>query len=185
MKNRPSNSVVCAACCFLLTGASALAQSGSGRSGKDAQFAKEAAIGGMVEVELGKLASSKASSDKVKQFGQKMVDDHSKANNELKAVADKNQMTLPTELDAKHKAVVNKLSGLSGGQFDKAYVAMMVKDHDKDVADFQQEANSGTNSDLKSFASKTLPTLQEHDRMIKDISANVNSTSGGSTARQE
>lgn len=139
----------------------------------DTRFAKEAAIGGMTEVELGKLAASKGSSDKVKQFGQKMVDDHTKAADELKSVAAKNRMTLPTSLDAKHKAMVDKMSAMSGAAFDNAYVAMMVKDHDKDVMDFKNESENGSNADIKSFATKTLPTIQEHDRMIKEIKSGM------------
>lgn len=138
-------------------------------SGADKKFVMEAADGGMAEVELGKLATSKASDQKVKDFGQKMVDDHTKANNDLKAVAQSKSITLPTSVSAKNKALMDKLSGMSGAAFDQAYVAAMVKDHKKDVADFQKEANGGKDADVKGFASKTLPTLQEHLKMIQDI----------------
>lgn len=141
----------------------------------DMRFAREAAIGGLAEVELGKLATQKASSDKVKQFGQKMVDDHSKANDELKSIAGKNGMTLPTALDGKHKSMIDKMSALSGDQFDQAYVKAMVKDHDKDVSEFQDESNNGNNPDLKNWAAKALPTLQEHDRMIREIKSGMGS----------
>ena len=138
-------------------------------SSSDKKFVMEAADGGMVEVELGKLAASKATDQKVKDFGQKMVDDHTKANNELKTVAQSKNVTLPAAVGAKNKALMDKLSAMSGASFDKAYVAAMVKDHKKDVADFQKEANGGKDTDVKGFASKTLPTLQEHLKMIQDI----------------
>ena len=127
----------------------------------DTRFAKDAAMGGMTEVEMGKLAVKNGSSDKVKQFGQRMIDDHTKAADQLKSVAAKHNITLPTELDAKHKAVVDKYSALTGTAFDRAYMKDMVKDHETDVAEFQKEANAGTNYDLKNWAGTTLPTLQE------------------------
>jgi putative membrane protein len=146
-------------------------------SSADMKFAKEAAMGGMLEVELGKTAVKNASSDKVKEFGQRMVTDHSKANEELKSIAAKDNITLPTELDAKHKAMVDKYSAMSGTAFDRAYMRDMVKDHQMDVADFQKEANSGSNYDLKNWAGKTLPTLQEHLRIAKETDSSLSSTS--------
>lgn len=145
------------------------------KSNADTKFATEAALGGMLEVEMGKVATQKASDEKVKQFGQRMVDDHTKANDDLKSIAAKNSMTLPTELDAKHKATLDRFSAMSGAAFDKAYVQDMIKDHQKDIADFQKEANSGSNDDLKSFASKTLPTLQDHLKMIQETNASMRS----------
>ncbi len=136
----------------------------------DKKFAKEAAMGGLMEVELGKVASQKASSDAVKQFGQKMVDDHSKANDELKQVASQENLTLPTSLDKKHQAMVDKMSAMQGPAFDKAYVKDMVKDHEKDVKEFQNESENGTDPNIKQFATKTLPVLQGHLQSIKDIS---------------
>lgn len=144
-------------------------------SSMDKKFVMEAADGGMAEVQLGKLAASKATDQKVKDFGQRMVDDHTKANTELMSIAGTKGITPPADVSAKHKAMMNKLSGMSGAAFDKAYVAEMVKDHRKDVADFQKEANNGKDSDVKAFASKTLPTLQEHLKMIEDISSGMKS----------
>jgi len=146
-------------------------------SAADKQFAMKAAQGGMAEVELGKLAADKGKSDDVKQFGQHMVDDHSKANDQLKSVAQQKNITLPTDLSAKDKALKNKLSGMSGDQFDKAYMAAMVKDHKTDIAEFQKEANSGKDSDIKNFASQTLPTLKDHLKMAQDANAKVSGTS--------
>jgi putative membrane protein len=136
----------------------------------DAKFAMEAAMGGMAEVELGRIAAQKGASDEVRQFGQRMVDDHSKANEQLMQVASSKGWTLPTALDAKHQAEMQKMSALSGEAFDKAYVKMMVKDHKKDVAEFQKESTRGADPDVKAFATATLPTLQEHLQMIQRIS---------------
>jgi putative membrane protein len=139
----------------------------------DSDFVRKAAQGGMAEVELGRLATSKASNEKVKQFGQRMVDDHSKANNELKEVASRKGVTLPTSLDAKDQSTKDKLSKLSGAEFDKAYMEDMVKDHKTDVSEFRKESNSGSDPDVKSFASKTLPTLEEHLKLAEDTLAQV------------
>jgi putative membrane protein len=142
-------------------------------TGADSRFATKAAAGGMAEVKLGELAQKNASSPDVKAFGQKMVDDHSKAGDKLKTIASKNNLNLPSSMDAKDQAVYDRLSKLQGADFDRAYMQDMVKDHKTDVAEFQKEANSGKNADLKSFASDTLPTLQEHLKMAQDTAAKV------------
>ncbi|MGI8641011.1 MAG: DUF4142 domain-containing protein [Pyrinomonadaceae bacterium] len=136
-------------------------------SSADKEFMTKAAQGGMVEVKLGELAASKGQSVDVKAFGQKMVADHGKANDELKALAAGKGVTLPTDVNSEQKEMYDKLSKLSGAAFDKEYVAEMVKDHEKDVAEFQKQADSGTDSDVKAFATKTLPTLKSHLEMIK------------------
>jgi putative membrane protein len=146
---------------------------GSGRTSSDTKFAMEAAVGGMEEVELGRLAAQKGASDEVRQFGQHMVDDHSKANDDLMQVASGKGWALPTALDAKHQADVQKLSAMSGEAFDREYVKMMVKDHKKDVSEFQKESMRGADADVKSFATRTLPTLQEHLQMIQRIDAKM------------
>jgi putative membrane protein len=143
----------------------------------DKKFVKDAAMGGMIEVELGKLAQQKASSDAVKQFGQKMVDDHSKANDELKQVASKQNFTVPDSLDSKHQSRITKLGKLSGTDFDRAYIKDQLKDHEEDVKKFGLEAQSGSNNDVKSFAAKTLPTLQQHLQQIKTLSKSDSSMS--------
>lgn len=143
----------------------------------DKKFLKDAAIGGIAEVELGKLATQKASSDAVKQFGQKMVDDHSKANDALKQVASQEGVTVPDSLDAKQQARVDKLSKLSGADFDKAYVKDQLKDHRKDVSEFKREADNGSNANIKNFAAKTLPVLEEHLSIVKNLNKNAKATS--------
>ncbi len=161
-----------------------------GGASADAKFAMTAAMGGMAEVELGRLAAQKGASDEVRQFGQRMVDDHTKANEQLMQLASSKGITLPAALDPKHQAEAQRLSALSGDRFDREYVKMMVKDHKKDVGEFQKEAARGADPDFKSFAATTLPTLQGHLRMIQRISdkmalrksghlRNTNSNAGG------
>jgi putative membrane protein len=154
----------------------------SGLSSPDRQFAMDVAMDGMTEVELGRLATQQGASDSVKQFGQRMVDDHTKANNDLMQWASTSGVTLPTTLDAKHQAMVTKMTALSGAAFDKAYAKSMVSDHTKAVAMFQKEADKGSDSGLKSFAATTLPTLQEHLTMARALSTgNGNGSTNAST----
>jgi len=134
----------------------------------DHSFIMKAAQGGLAEVQLGKLASDKASSEQVKQFGQKMVDDHGKANDELKSIAQSKNISLPSDLDSKDKALMNRLEKLSGAQFDRAYMQAMLKDHRADVSEFRKEASAGKDPDVKAFASKTLPTLESHLQLAQD-----------------
>jgi putative membrane protein len=146
---------------------------GTTKASPDARFVREAAEGGLMEVELGRIAQEKASSQEVKDFGKRMVDDHSKANDQLKDIAAKQNIDLPTEVNSKQRQVIDRLSNLSGEQFDKAYMQHMVKDHRKDVSEFQKEAKNGKDADIKSFASNTLPTLQEHLDLAKKISGST------------
>jgi putative membrane protein len=143
----------------------------------DHNFVNEAAIGGMAEVELGNLAKEKASNPDVKSFGERMASDHGKANDELKSWAQQKNVTLPTELDAKHKATQERLAKLSGEAFDKAYMKEMVADHTHDVAAFKRESTSAKDADLKSWAGKTLPTLEDHMKLAKETNAKVAGTS--------
>ncbi len=140
---------------------------GSAMSAND--FMMEAAKGGMAEVELGRLAQKQAQNAEVKSFAQKMVQDHSNANTELKQLAGKKSVTLPADVGAENKATMDTLSKLSGAQFDKGYVDAMVKAHEKDVSLFKAQSESGTDADAKAFAAKTLPTLQMHLTMIKEM----------------
>jgi putative membrane protein len=154
------------------------AADGAALAPADKTFAMHAAQGGLAEVQMGKLAAQNASSPDVKQFGQRMVDDHGKANDELTSWASKNGVTLPTDLDAKHKADHDKLAKLSGAAFDRAYMAAMVADHNKDVADFKHASTTAKNADLKAWAAKTLPTLEEHQKMATETNAKVKGSAG-------
>ena len=142
-------------------------------SSQDQKFIKEAAQGGMMEVELGRLATQKAANADVKAFGQRMVDDHGKANEQLKSLAAQKGVTLPVALPTYMRKEMDKLSKLSGAEFDKMYMSHMVKDHKKDVAEFEKEASKADDSSLKSFAQQTLPTLREHLQMAQTIAPNV------------
>ena len=132
-------------------------------------FMTTAAESGMAEVQLGQLAAKKAQSADVKQFAQKMITDHTKANSELKQLAEKEIVSLPTELNAKHKDLMTKLQGLSGAEFDREYMKAQVEDHEKAVSLFQNQTDDGEDADIKAFASKTLPTLKSHLEMAKSI----------------
>jgi len=158
-------------------------KSGDAKGADALTFVREAAIGGLAEVELGQLAAQKASSADVKQFAQRMVTDHGKANTELKSLAQKKNITVPTELDAKHKQTIEKLSKLSGPAFDRAYMDEMRKDHKKDVSEFKQQSMKGSDPELKAWAATILPTLQEHMQMAERTHSAV-ATSGtkGSSA---
>ena len=163
-----------------MSAAPAFAQTGKATSAKapaDQTFVKNAAEGGMAEVELGKLAQQKGSSAEVKTFGQRMVDDHSKANDELKSIAQSKNITLPTDLNAKDKALRDRLDKMSGVAFDRAYMQAMVKDHRMDVNEFRHESTSGRDPDVKQFAAKTLPTLEDHLKQAQDANRAVG-TSG-------
>ena len=129
------------------------------------EFVKHAAQGGLAEVALGNLGVQKAQSDDVKQFAQRMVDDHSKANDELMDLARKQAIDIPKQMSAEQRATVDRLSKLSGAAFDREYMKAMVKDHDHDVAMFETYSQHGKDEQLKSWAAKTLPTLQDHKEM--------------------
>jgi putative membrane protein len=148
------------------------------KPGADHHFVTDAAVGGMAEVELGKVAAEKAANADVKKFGQRMADDHGKANDELKSLAQSKQITLPSAIDAKHKATIDQLSKLSGEAFDRAYVQEMLKDHQKDVAAFRAESKSGKDPEVKAWADKTLPILEDHLKMVQDLNRTAVGTSG-------
>lgn len=129
---------------------------------KTGAFATEAAGGGMMEVMLGQTAQQQAMDQRVKDFGAMMVTDHTKANNELKAIAGAKNYTLPAALPEKHQHHVDELSRKKGKDFDKAYIDMMVKDHQKDIKDFEKASKSATDTTIRSFAARTLPVLRKH-----------------------
>lgn len=139
----------------------------------DQTFVTKASQGGAAEVELGKVASSQGTSDNVKTFGQKMVDDHTKAGDALKEAASSGGFTVAAGPSAQQKSDAAKLTSMQGASFDKAYAAAMVKDHKETVALFEKEAASGSDAKLKAFAKDTLPTLREHTKMATDLKASV------------
>ncbi|WP_316831702.1 DUF4142 domain-containing protein [Pedobacter aquatilis] len=136
---------------------------------EDAKFATTAAVGGMAEVELGKMALEKSSNAQVKEFATMMVNDHGKANSELKMIAEAKNITLPTTVDDEHMKKMDELSKKQGKDFDKAYVDAMVDGHKSTLDLMQKEAKDGMDAELKTFAGKTTPVVQAHLEMINKI----------------
>ena len=134
----------------------------------DSNFMMQAAQDGMAEVQYAQMARDKASSQYVKDFADRLVKDHTAANNQLQDLATKLHVTLPMALSDKQQDEKNKLAGMNSAQFEKAFMKNQVKDHEDDIKLFQDETNKGQNADLKSFASSTLPTLQNHLDMAKN-----------------
>lgn len=187
---------------LLLAGGAAVANEPAHEKGSQSghHFFKEAAQGGMAEVALGQMAAEKGQNEAVKSFGQRMVKDHGKANDELKTLAKKEGVTLPTEMNAKDKALQQQLEKLSGAEFDREYMKEMVKDHKKDIKAFEKQANQGKDPQVKAWASQTLPTLREHlelanaaagkvgvktDAMESSSDKSTEKTSSSSEARQK
>ncbi len=137
----------------------------------DARFAVDAADGGMLEVELGKLAEKNASSDMVKNFSKHIIEDHSKANEEMKGIALSKSIALPEALSRKNIKVVEKFSKKTGEEFDKDYIDFMVSDHKEDINAFEKEAEKGNDPEIKSFAAYKLPTLKHHLKMAEESKA--------------
>lgn len=133
------------------------------------EFMHKAAVDGMTEVKLGELAQKKGASEAVREFGRHMVEDHSKANNQLKHLASDLGVDLPTSLDSTHQALYDKLSRLNGSAFDRAYAKAMLKDHQKAVHMFTARANSGRNTDIRSWSATTVPTLRKHLEMARNL----------------
>jgi len=133
----------------------------------------------LAEVKLGQLAQQKATSPAVKNFGARMVMDHSKANDQLAAIAMQKGVPTATAINAKDQALYDKLSSMSGSQFDTAYINAMVADHKTDIAEFEKQAKSGHDPDLKKFAMDTLPTLQEHLKMAEAAQMELQGTRKG------
>jgi len=143
------------------------------RAFDDQQFVAAAASGGMHEVELGKLASTKAKNDAVKQFGKMMVDDHSKANEELKKAAKTAGLTVPAKMDDHHQKEFDRFKNYTGQNFDRDYVNHMVDDHKKDVEEFTRASKEAKNPAIKDFAAKTLPVIQGHLEKVKKLQDQV------------
>jgi putative membrane protein len=138
----------------------------------DPAFVKQAALDGMTEVEMANIATEKSSSDEVKAFAARMIQDHGKADADLAALAQSKSIKVPTKLDIKHKAMVDALKVRSGASFDAAYAKHMAADHTKAIALFTKESQS-PDPDMSAFAKQTLPTLQEHKRLADALDAKL------------
>jgi len=142
----------------------------------DKKFMDKAAQADLAEVKLGQLAQDKSSNQAVKDFGKRMVTDHTNNENQLKGLASSDNVTLPANLDAKDRALYNRLSKLSGTQFDREYMQSMVKDHQNDVAEFQRESKMAHDSGVRSYADSTLPVLHQHLSLAQSVSGQVGAT---------
>jgi putative membrane protein len=152
--------------------------SGNTGTSPDSAFIKKAAQGGMAEVQLGTLAERNAANEAVKQFGTMMVTDHSKANDELQQIAREKGVAVPAAMDPKDRQEMKLLESKHGATFDKSYARNMVKDHEMDVAEFRKEAQEGKDPEVKAWAQKTLPTLEQHLAKAKEVEAQIGNEPG-------
>ncbi len=140
---------------------------------QDKDFVEDAVQGGLLEVKLGELAQQHAQSEDVKKFGQRMVDDHTKLDDQLSQYASQHGISLPDKPDKKGQTEYDMLSKLSGAQFDKRYMALMEVEHKGDLDAFQKTAKSAKDPQLAAIVSSAIPTLQEHYTMAKQVRAKV------------
>lgn len=155
---------------FVVQGAIAADKQTAAKAGStDEQFIKKAADANMTEIQLGKIAGDNAQSQEVKDFGQRMVSDHTKIGDDLKPIADKLNARIPAEVIAKHKEIIDRLGKLKGDAFDKPYAKAMVQDHEKVISMFEKEESEGKDAELKKFVQNTLPILKEHLEMAKKL----------------
>lgn len=148
---------------------------------KDGHFARQSALGGMAEIQLGKLASERGSSEVVKAFGERMVVQHGSVGDQLTAVAQKENIDLPGKLSSREQQTYDRLAHLSGNAFDRAYARDMVQDHEKDLTDFQNEASIGKDENVRTFAANTIPMIQEHLNQAREMLKTVTQTSRRAT----
>src|SRR5262249_30135700 len=137
------------------------------------EFLANAGRVGMLEVQLGNLATQKASSNDVKQFGERMATDHGQLGQKLQQLASNLNVTLPQDLKPEQQAVVSRLERLSGNAFDREFMKEMVNDHVKDISEFERAASQATNADIKQFVSEALPTLRDHLTLAREIAAKL------------
>jgi putative membrane protein len=165
-------------CAMLLCAGVSFAQNSSSNSDSksaDSQFMMKAAQGGQAEVTMGQLAQQKGTSDAVKQLGQTLATDHQSANSQLQQIANQEGAQLPSSPDAKDQAETERLQGLSGEQFDRQFLNHAVMDHQKDIREFQKEADSGKDPQVKQFAQQTLPVLKKHLQMAQQAQQSLGS----------
>jgi len=156
-------------------------RTGDRASDQDQKFVTEASASGLAEVNLSNLALKMASRREVKEFAQRMIVDHTKANEELLSVVNKKGMRASLNMPMTHRALAERLSRLTGEDFDRTYMQQMLKDHEDAVKLFESESRSGQDADLKALASKTLPTLKMHLEMARKLTGNKGSGDKGSS----
>ena len=158
-------------------------ESGKGSKSKlpsgEERFMKEAASAGLMEVELGKMAAEKGSHQRVKEFGKRMQADHSKANAQLKKIASSKGVDLPTQPSGEHKSTMDKLTKLSGAEFDREYMEAMIDDHKEDIEKFETQADKAKDPELRKFASENLPILKKHLELAQSTEKQIKTESKG------
>lgn len=137
-------------------------------------FLTKALQGGSTEVQMGKLALDKSQNAEVKNFAQHLIKDHSQAGENVKKLAGAKQLPLPTQISSNQQSQLTHLASLSGAEFDKEFMALNVQIHEKDVAEFQNQASSNPDHEVRALAANTLPKLQTHLKMAKDLNSKVN-----------
>jgi putative membrane protein len=142
---------------------------GEQRPAFDSEFMTKAASGGLLEVQLGQQVAQKATTPDAKQFAQQMVTDHTKANDELKALAARKNMTLPTTLGKEQQKVYDEVLAEKGADLDKKYVSAMLTDHQEDIKQYQEAVTKSSDADIKTYAQKQLPVLQMHLGMLQKM----------------
>jgi putative membrane protein len=147
----------------------------------DQKFLMEAAVGGMMEVKAAQLAQEKAQSEEVKNFAKQLEQDHSKANEQLKQLAAKKNVQLPTEISGKHQEHLSKLQNTAEGNFDRTFVKMQTQHHQKDIKAFEKQTDRSMDSDVKEFASSTLPTLRQHLQTVQGLQTSTRSRKADSS----
>lgn len=155
------------------TGSMSTAGTVSDMSPDDKEFIVKAGMIGLTELQMGNLGTQKATSAEVKAYAQRLAADHGKANEELQVLATAKGIGLPTELGGEHKSALEHVNGLSGGEFDKTFMQHMVADHEKAVADFTNASQNARDAELKAWAAKTLPTLQDHLKQAQALNAKL------------
>jgi putative membrane protein len=187
MKSVIAVSIFLASVTFAQTGSTQPGKGGTPMHGttqmSDQAFLTKAIQGNLAEIKLGELAQQNASNQAVKQFGERMVTDHTNLNEQAKSLAAQKGMTPPSSPNAKQDATYNSMQSKTGAAFDKAYMTDMLKDHRMDISEFEKEATNGNDPDVKALAQKALPILQEHLRLAettaKQVGVSTGSTTGG------
>jgi putative membrane protein len=170
------------ACCLWLSCWVAAQQDRKGQPLTAQEFVKTVSADNLAEIDLGRLALKHATSEDVKTFARRIVDDHTKANSELNKIADTKRIILAAETDKKHRTLMDRLLTLKGADFDHEFMKQMVNDHKEAVALFEREAKDGQDPQLRDFASKTLPTLREHLKLARKI-AGIDEKGEGATKK--
>jgi putative membrane protein len=158
------------------TGSDMGAQSGA-LSQQEAKFIREAAAGSMAEIEFGKMAKERAGSEQVKELAEKLEEDHSKSLEKLKEIAQSNNIDVPSDLPSKQQKTTDRLSKLSGSEFDAAFVREVHKHHNKDISKYKKMQNRARNEELKEYVSNTLPKLQEHHDAAQTLRSSIEAAS--------